>query len=299
MDATTFVGMLADGLAHPQRTPLQRTPDAVGLDYEDVTFETADGVTLRGWFLPAASDRLVLCNHFGPANRQGYPGHLEGYPASNGVEVDFLPRYKALHDAGYNVLCYDLRAHGESDDDPSGVSGVGLLEWQDVLAALAYARSRTDTAGHEIHLQSMCLGCNATLVAMRKAPEAFASIRSFLAIHPVIGRSLIDRTCAQLGIAEGASLFEPVFHAMTGFHVDEYDMLPYADDVRVPTLVVQVHDDPVTDPGDIQGFYDRIPGDDKALFWIEGTAIRHDGYNHFSQHPERMLAWHQAHSAAR
>jgi hypothetical protein len=29
-----------------------------------------------------------------------------------GFEVNFLPEYKALHDAGYNILCYDIRNHG-------------------------------------------------------------------------------------------------------------------------------------------------------------------------------------------
>ncbi|MBX2803756.1 MAG: alpha/beta hydrolase [Myxococcales bacterium] len=293
--STQFIDMLAKGLACPQRTPIQRTPDEIGLDYEDITFETEDGVTLRGWFIPTESERLVICNHFGPANRQGYPGHLEGFPASNGVNVDFLPKYKALHDAGYNVLCYDLRGHGESDADPRGFSGVGLLEWQDVLASLAYAKSRPDTAAMEVHLQSMCLGCNSTLVAMRKNPVAFAPVRSFVAIHPVIGRSLIDLSCQLMGISDGAAKFEPIFHGLTGFHVDEYDMVPYAADVRIPTLVVQVKDDPITRIGDIEALFERLPNPDKQLFWIEGTPVRHDGYAYFSEHPERMLAWHDAH----
>ena len=72
-----FVQMMAYGLAHPQRTPIQRTPDSVGLAFEEVTFPASDGVELKGWFLPADSNRLVIANHFGPANRQGYPGDQE------------------------------------------------------------------------------------------------------------------------------------------------------------------------------------------------------------------------------
>jgi hypothetical protein len=44
-----------------------------------------------------------------PGNRYGYPGHLPEFGGLGGFEVNFLPEYKALHDAGYNVLAYDLR----------------------------------------------------------------------------------------------------------------------------------------------------------------------------------------------
>lgn len=75
--------------------------------YEDVFFPSIDGVTLEGWFIPADSDRLVICNHPMPCNRYGYPGHLEPRTDFGGFEVNFLPEYKVLHDAGYNILTYD------------------------------------------------------------------------------------------------------------------------------------------------------------------------------------------------
>jgi hypothetical protein len=36
-----------------------------------------------------------------------------------------------------------------------------------------------------------------------------------------------------------------------------------------PTLVVQVHDDSITYPSDVQAISDNIPVKDKRLFWIE------------------------------
>jgi pimeloyl-ACP methyl ester carboxylesterase len=287
---------LAQGLAKPQRTPILKRPDEVGLQFEDVFFPALDGLPLEGWFIPAESDRLVICNHFGPANRQGYPGHLEGFPASNGIEVDFLPKYKALHDAGYNVLAYDLRNHGLSSSGNGGISGVGLIEWRDVIGSLRYAKSRRDTENMKVSLQSLCIGCNSTFVAMRKHPEEFKHVRSLIAIQPVVGSSLIELSCQAMGIADGEQLFEPVFHRMTGFRVAEYDMRPYACDIRVPTMVVQVKDDVITRQSDIQTIYDNVPGSDKKLLWIEGTPVRHHGYTYFSEHPEPMIEWYDAHT---
>ncbi|MEM9459778.1 MAG: alpha/beta hydrolase [Myxococcota bacterium] len=292
-----FIQILAQGLATPQRTPILKRPDEVGLEYEDVFFPALDGVPLEGWFIPAKSNRLVICNHFGPANRQGYPGHLSGYPASNGIEVDFLPKYKALHDAGYNVLAYDLRNHGLSASANGGISGVGLIEWRDVIGSLRYAKARPETAGMEVSLQSLCIGCNSTLVAMRKHPEQFEHVRSFIALQPVVGGSLIDLSCQAMGITGGVELFEPVFHQMTGFRVAEYDMRAYAKDIRVPTMVAQLKDDVITRQSDIQAIYDGIPVEDKKLLWIEGSTIRHHGYTYFSEHPESMIEWYDAHSS--
>jgi len=72
-----FIDDLAELIAHSTRTPILRWPNEYGLAYEDVFFPALDGVTLEGWFIPADSDRLLICNHPMPCTRYGYPGHLE------------------------------------------------------------------------------------------------------------------------------------------------------------------------------------------------------------------------------
>lgn len=42
-----MVDAIADGLAHPSRSPLLRTPGEAGLDYDDVFYPSADGVPLE------------------------------------------------------------------------------------------------------------------------------------------------------------------------------------------------------------------------------------------------------------
>jgi hypothetical protein len=65
----------------------------------------------------------------------------------------------------------------------------------------------------------------------------------------------------------------------------------WAQNVRVPTFLYQVHRDSVTDPSDVQAMYDNIPIADKKLQWIEGTTARWDGYLEFQRRPEPMLEW--------
>ena len=57
---TKFLHSLAHNLAKPVRTPILRTPDEYGLEYEEVTFRAIDGVELRGWFIPANSNKLII-----------------------------------------------------------------------------------------------------------------------------------------------------------------------------------------------------------------------------------------------
>lgn len=44
-----------------------------------------------------------------------------------GFEVNFLPELKHLHDAGYNILTYDLRNCTMSGEANANTSGLGLL----------------------------------------------------------------------------------------------------------------------------------------------------------------------------
>ena len=143
---TQMLTALSHGLSFPPRTPILRTPSDYDMTYEEISFTTGDGVEIKGWFIPADSNKVIISNHFSPGNRYGFAGHLEGLDFAGGFEVNFLPRYKALHDAGYNVLAYDLRSHGESGETESKVSGVGYYEWQEVLASIGFAKAKVENA---------------------------------------------------------------------------------------------------------------------------------------------------------
>ena len=295
---TEMLTTLAYGLSTPPRTPILRTPADYEMEYEDITFETADGVTITGWFIPAESDRVVISNHFSPANRYGFAGHLEGLDFAGGFEVNFLPRYKALHDAGYSVLAYDLRSHGESGEGDPALSGVGFFEWQEVLASIDYIKNRTDTAASDISLMSMCMGANATFNAMEKSPEAFTDIKSLIAIAPLKGRTTIERNCEQMQIPtdEGVDAFDGIYNGITGLHVADHNIIPKASNVQIPVFYLQVRNDMNSRWTDVQEMYDSSPVEDKKIVYVEDTPWRFQGYNYFSEHPAEMIDWFDSHS---
>ncbi|GAC66859.1 alpha/beta hydrolase family protein [Gordonia soli] len=290
-----FVSLWTTGTTAGRRAPVLRRPDEVGLDYEDVTFPSQDGVPLEGWFIPADSDRLVIHNHFLPGNRYGYPGHLPEFGGFGGFEINFLPEYKALHDAGYNILAYDIRNHGLSSQANGGITGIGLLEYRDVIGSLRYAAARPDTASMKKVLLSVCLGADSTAVGWHKHPEEFADVQALVMLQPVSARPIVETFVDGLGIANGFEKFDRAVQERTGFHLDEQAPARYVGNIDVPTLVAQVHDDAMTRPDDVQSIFDALPVEEKELYWIEGTDRRFDGYNFFGVHPEIPIDWFDKH----
>src|SRR5262249_27488032 len=75
------------------------TPRDLKMNYDDVSFRTADGLTLRGWYIPAVQrteKTLIL---------------LHGYPADKG---NILPALSFLHE-DFNLLLFDFRYLGKSE----------------------------------------------------------------------------------------------------------------------------------------------------------------------------------------
>ena len=76
-----------------------------------------------------------------------------------------------------------------------------------------------------------------------------------------------------------------------GPKVSEQSPHNHAGNIQIPTFLLQVKDDAWTIPDDVQETFDLIPGEDKKLFWVEGTTKRFAGYNYFGEHPEMMVEW--------
>jgi uncharacterized protein len=292
-----FINGMADLFAHSVRTPVLHHPVEYGMEYEDVFFPAMDGVTLEGWFIPADSERLVICNHCLPANKSGFPGHLEPWKSLGfgDFEVNFLPKYKALHDAGYNVLVYDMRNHGRSGAGSGGLVGHGVLEYRDVIGSLRYAESRPDTRSMKTALLSVCLGANSTFVALRKHPEEFTHIRALLALQPVAAGHFAEVAMESAGIPDGLNRFDQALYQRTGFHLKDLWPTDSARFVTMPTMVAQLRRDFTIRPSHIEKIYESIPVQDKKLFWIEGSDQRFQAYNYFGKNPQVMLDWFDGH----
>ena len=191
-----YATLFATGL----RTPVLERPSDYGMDFDNVTFPSLDGVPLEGWFIPAESNKLLVVNHPMTCNRYGFPGHLEPYNQMfGGFEVNFLPELKHLHDAGYNILTYDLRNCGLSGEGNGGYSGLGLLEARDVVGSVRYVKNTPQLAGMSLGLYSRCMGGNSTIMAMDFWPEEFDSVQALALLNVVSGAVFIEDGANNIG----------------------------------------------------------------------------------------------------
>ncbi|MBE2219915.1 MAG: alpha/beta fold hydrolase [Anaerolineae bacterium] len=137
--------LTASAHTHPSRqSPCCETPADFGLDYEEVTFETANGLTLHGWYIPGENEAAVMLLH-----------------GINGNRLSMLGLAKGLAEAGYGVLLFDLRGHGDSDGD---IVPYGGPEAEDVVAAAAYLQARPDVDPERIGALGWSLGAQVVIM---------------------------------------------------------------------------------------------------------------------------------------
>ena len=284
--------MYADALMYPERQPLPKGPADYGLEFEEVTFTSLDDVELKGWLIPGG-DKVVIITHPGGFTRYGISArHQRGIIKFAKEDVEFLPTARQLHDAGYTVFMFDFRNHGESGESPNGgVTGVGLEEYRDVIAAVRWVRARPELAELPIGFVSFCQGANATIIALSKGREELEQqdIRCVLAVQPigvdVFSYSVADEFNFPPRLLPQA---EQICIARGGHALADMSPLPYAKDVFVPAMVVQAKSDPWTKLEHVQAIHDAMPGP-KELLWLEGEMVRFDTYNYFGHTPGAMV----------
>lgn len=106
-----------------------------------------------------------------------------------------------------------------------------------------------------------------TMIAMTKHPTFFEDIRCMVAPQPVSLRPFYERITEMLRIPERIGEIDNEIRLITSFTMDQMSPIEYAKNVRVPTFIIQVHDDALTKPSDVQSIFDNIPVADKKLFW--------------------------------
>jgi hypothetical protein len=273
-----------------ERNPVTRTPAEADLKFEKINFKSLDDVNLSAWYIPSeASNKLVVFNHFMLGNKAGAVPHKDW----GNVAVDFLPIYKHLVDAGYNVLTYDLRNHGESDVYKDGALGLTNTEYQDVVASVRYAKEKHPDM--QVYLYSQCYGTVSTIRAMEKHPEDFKDIKAYINVQPLTPEGFVTGVTRKFEMEheDNLQIFGEQLKKKTGYTLDDVGTPAHA--VKVPTLTVQVRDDWRTTQESIKDIHQNINNEDKKLLWIDNEDERLEGYNYFANNPKEMIEWFDSH----
>lgn len=181
--------VMVDEAVTAERVPLEGTPALVGLAYEDVSFpprsddEWDRGLTLRGWYIPAGAD---------PA--KGTLVLVHGVDSNRAREAEsYLPVARGLHNAGFNLLLFDLRAHGESDGD---IFSGGFFERRDIWGALDFVTQEKSVRWERVGVLGYSLGAVGALLAAVDEPRlrAVVSDSAYADVNDLIVKETADRT---------------------------------------------------------------------------------------------------------
>ena len=184
-------------LADVQVVVREVSPADEGLPFEDVSFRNADGLILRGWYLPA------------PA---GGSGRAPAIAYGHGNATDrrqWLPVALAVHEAGFAQLLFDFTGRGESDGD---VITLGAHEAGDLRAALDDLAARPEVDPLRLALGGRSMGAAAALFLAADD----ARVRALVLDSPFADlMTLVNRTLS--GYHVPAALVRPVVLDVAGW----------------------------------------------------------------------------------
>jgi fermentation-respiration switch protein FrsA (DUF1100 family) len=229
-------------LANLPGRALEATPADIGLKYEDVQFDTADGERLHGWYLPAVNARGVLLFFHGNAGNISH--RLESIMIFNRLGLD--------------VLIVDYRGYGRSTGKPTE-SGT----YRDAQAAWNYLLVERQAPPGRIVIFGRSLGgaVGAWLAAGLPAEQTPAAV--------IIESSFTSG-------ADMARRLYPVYPARLLTRL-KYPVVDYAARLKCPVLVVHSRNDEIIPFSMGQAIYAAAPqpkdfielrGDHNAGFWI-------------------------------
>jgi len=149
-------------VTNPKVMGINQHPFDYGLTFEDVSFTTPDGITLKGWWIPTQemetvhSEKAVIFAH-------GY-GH-------NRVVLNRLKLAKRLTQEGYNVLMFDFRNSGLSQKDEATI---GLKEQTDLMTAINFVADEKKM--NNIGLMGWSMGASTSIMTGVKSKNVKAVI---------------------------------------------------------------------------------------------------------------------------
>lgn len=224
-------------------------PKNLGLEYEDVSFTTSDGVRLAGWWIPnkmPETKTIVL---------------LHGYPADKG---DILLALSFLAEK-YNLFLFDFRYLGQSEGKHSTA---GAKETEDLLAAINFLKSREV---NEVGVWGFSLGGAVALMAAPQAPEIKAIVsESAYARLDWMALELYRIPVLKYPLAYLTGLWAKLF---LGIDVSDVAPAESAKNLNIPALIVHSKNDQVIPFKNALLIQESLKNNPLAEFWFEDDLV--------------------------
>ena len=151
--ALFFVWHLSNLLIKPFRETSGPGPEIYSIPYAKTILSTDDGERLNAWFVKGLNGKAVILCH------------------GIGAEKSQMLNYAVfLYRAGYSVLMFDFRGHGENKE---AFTSIGYIEVKDLEAAAGYVKK---LGYKKFGVLGISMGASVALRAAAKDPDIAAVI---------------------------------------------------------------------------------------------------------------------------
>ncbi len=210
-----------------EREPFEAQPENFGLQYEDVDFPSrGSDLRLDGWLLRGAPEAPFLVFVHGVGGQRTAGGALE------------LAARLVDDGSGYNVLLFDLRAHGSSEGER--VTG-GDSERDDVLGAYDFVLGR-GAEPSRVGLIGFSMGAGVSIMAAAQEPGVGAVVADspFANVSDLISQETARKTPIPEGVVP---LFLPAARLFADllYDIDLGDLKPERDVASLDYPVLVIH----------------------------------------------------------
>jgi alpha-beta hydrolase superfamily lysophospholipase len=203
-------------------------------------------------------------------------------------DIPFLRQAKYLTDAGYSVLMYDFRNHGNSGFGTCEWVAGGQEEYKDVLAAVEFIIHHPDLRESKIGLLSICMGAVSTAYAygIENGLQEYTKIKALIAVQPIGFAEFLHA----MGVPDFFVSRANKVNLKRG-GLDFYaSCLPNVKYINVPTLLVQNKNDPWTNFDYVKNFYNELKVE-KEMLWVDLSKKRAASYDWLGHNPKEILGW--------
>ena len=185
---------------------ISNTPDELGIDFEDVVFQTEDGLRLNGWYIPAENSQLTVLFCHG----------------NGGNMTHRLDTINIFYNLGLNCFIFDYRGYGSSEGKTSE-EGTYL----DAKAAYEWLTKEKKISPNDIIIFGRSLGGSIAAQLAAKVEARSLIVESAFTSYVDIGRK-----------------FYP-YMPVRWFASFSYRTIDYVKDVRCPVMIIHSRSDDV------------------------------------------------------
>lgn len=246
-----FSWYIAHSSLVPAHTPKTENPQDHEMKFENFTVER-QGIILKGWFIPAPQEFLtktkkvptiILTHGWGRSAQQ------------------MLPYAQFLHKAGFNLILYDVRGHGDSD----AVEFVTMnLILADLDSMIDYALERPEVNAKAVGLFGHSMGAAASILqaSRDKRVKAVVSSSGFADFGDLTSQMLRWR---KLPAFPFRFLIQKFWEKRAGISLSSVNPIEQIKNISVPVLLLHGDQDQIVAPDQLEKLFKNANSAEKHV----------------------------------